>query len=113
MKKCNVLSFTGLMGKKWTFVILEQIALNKDEGFNFLTKKIKNISPKILSSRLKELELAEFLDKDIEQNPLRSHYKLSKKGKEIYQIFKSLKLWNSKYSENCYKKECANCELLQ
>jgi|SRR3989344_2667752 len=111
MKKCNVLNAMGLFGKKWTFVIVEQISLHNNSGFNPLLKKIKNISPKVLSSRLKDLEERGLIINNIE-NSLRSRYILSQKGEEIFKILKELKLWNSKYSENCYNKECADCELL-
>jgi DNA-binding HxlR family transcriptional regulator len=112
MGTCDVFEATGLLGKKWTLIILEQVALHKNNGFNFLFRRIRDISPKILSSRLKDLEKAGFLDKEIEINPLRSKYNLSRKGKEIYGIFKSMKLWNSKYGEDCHKRECVGCELI-
>ncbi len=113
MKACNVFNFTELLGRKWTLMIIEQIAVHKNKGFNVLFKRIKNISPKVLSSRLKELEDAGFLEKEIKQKPVRCYYRLSQKGEEAYHVFQSFKAWNSKYAESCHKKECVNCEFLK
>ena len=54
MYKCQLFQVADLLGKKWTIVIIQEVALNGCKGFNAVFNKLKGISPKILSKRLKE-----------------------------------------------------------
>lgn len=53
---CPIEASLGLFGKKWTLLVLRDIAMRKRERFNELLKTLSGISPRILSRRLRELE---------------------------------------------------------
>ena len=106
-----------VIGKKWTFVILQQISYNGHSGFNNLLRMIGEITPKILSQRLQELESEDIVRKDVSDVKTKTtHYALTKKGVELKQILDNLRVWNTKYSSNktdCPTRGCVNCELFR
>ena len=116
MSKCPTFQVVGILGKKWTVVLIQEVALNGENGFNAIFKRMKKISPKILSQRLKELENISIIEKVLinEKLPVRTKYKLTAKGKELQSIIESIKGCNIRYSDHqieCYKKECVKCLL--
>jgi DNA-binding HxlR family transcriptional regulator len=78
---CSFFRLMDLIGKKWTFVILEEIKNNGDEGFNFLLSRVNNISPKMLAQRLRELENLRMISRKIST---KAEYRLTKKGNYWY-----------------------------
>ena len=115
MSKCPVFQSAEIIGKKWTIVLMQEIALNGDKGFNFISKRMKEITPKILSTRLRELEEKGIIKKGLinKQIPNRSKYTLTDKGKELQNIIESLKVWAIKHSKvelECNVKKCVDCD---
>ncbi len=53
---CPIQATLGMLGKKWTMLILRDIAMRDMGRFSQLMKGNPGISPRMLSSRLKELE---------------------------------------------------------
>jgi len=116
MSKCPTFQAAGILGKKWTIVLMQEIALNEGGGSNSIFKRIKKISPKILSRRLKELEELDIIKKDVINNKIsiRTKYRLTEKGKELYGITTNIKAWSIKYSKeklNCDDLTCVECHL--
>jgi DNA-binding HxlR family transcriptional regulator len=54
--ECPIKTAQGVLGKKWTILIIRDIGLNKIRRFNRLLESISGITPRVLSMRLKELE---------------------------------------------------------
>jgi DNA-binding HxlR family transcriptional regulator len=54
--ECPIKTAQGVLGKKWTILIIRDIGLNKIRRFNRLLESIPGITPRVLSMRLKELE---------------------------------------------------------
>ena len=114
MQKCPVFEIANVIGKKWTVVLMQEIYLNGDKGFNFIHRRIKKITPKILSKRLKELEENRLIEKQTTKcTRLKTQYKLTKNGEELNKIIRSLRLWNENFLENkgCTTQECVTCKL--
>ena len=113
MDKCPIFQITGILGKKWTIVLMQEIVLNGEKGFNYILKRMRKISPKILSKRLKELEETGIVEREIgRQMPLRTRYRLTQKGMELKGIADSLRIWNERHYDKkieCARKECINC----
>lgn len=53
---CPIQTTLGMLGKKWTMLVLRDIAMRDMGRFSQLIKGIHGITPRMLSSRLKELE---------------------------------------------------------
>ncbi|HIG93404.1 TPA: helix-turn-helix transcriptional regulator [Candidatus Woesearchaeota archaeon] len=92
MHKSYFLKVASLIGKKWTILLLEEISLPGQKGFNAILQKLKGISPKILSQRLQELESLGAVKKETipTKNQIKVQYQLTNSGKELFDILKSL-----------------------
>jgi DNA-binding HxlR family transcriptional regulator len=59
---CPVAKATEVLGEKWTPLIIREL-LSDDQSFNNLRKGVPLMSPSLLSSRLKSLEVAGIIDR--------------------------------------------------
>lgn len=53
---CPIAATLGILGRKWTMLVLRDIAMRDMGRFSQLMKGIPGITPRMLSARLKELE---------------------------------------------------------
>ena len=116
MQQCPLFNVTDILGKKWTIVLIQEIALNGNKGFNFIFKRMSKISPKVLTRRLKSLEQQGLVSKAIvkNNNAINTKYSLTEKGKALSEVIINLKKFNSKYlikTEGCETRDCLNCPL--
>ncbi len=114
MSNCPVFNTTDLLGKKWTFFILQELEHN-NSGFNSISKMLKSARPKVLSRRLKDLEEKGVIQKEtLSVKPLRTRYGLTDKGKKLNLILNELKDWHLEYTKEslpCKKTKCSECNL--
>ncbi len=112
--KCPIFNVADIIGKKWSIVVIQEVFLHGDKGFNFILNRT-GISPKMLSQRLKDLESEDIAERKVDATkiPIKTSYSLTQKGKELYSIIESMKKWNSKHSKtpDCSGKECVKCSL--
>lgn len=114
MKGCPVFDAANILGKKWMYILMQEIALNGQEGFNFISKRIKFIRSRVLSKRLDELEKRQLISRKFTNDkPKKVLYKLTPKGAALYDIAIKLKSWSEEYCQtpNCLNRECVKCEL--
>ena len=115
-KTCSVYSASSLIGKRWTILIVLELykGESKWKRFNQLKAKLPQITSKMLSARLKELEKAGILQRKIDSSvmPIKSEYSLTKRGEEFIDIIKHIKDWSLKSGNNksCKSKDCKECE---
>lgn len=82
------------IGKSWNIMILGTIGNHMKLRFNELMSKLGNISPKTLTSRLKELENIELINRvAYAEIPPRVEYSLTKKGRELFQHLIPIMQW--------------------
>lgn len=110
---CPVFHAADLVGKKWSIPLIQEIALNGEKGFNAIFERMQKISPKVLSTRLNELEKEGIIQRKVFTDiPLRTSYSLTSKGKDLQNIIGLLKEWEKKYSGElgeCDKRACTEC----
>lgn len=112
--KCTIYKTADFIGKKWTIPIILELYKNK-KRYSELKKNLANITPKILSARLKELEKEKIISK-ITNNanlPKKSEYFLTKSGNEFIPIIKKIKTWALKHrikNKFCSETNCKHCE---
>ena len=78
--KCSVIDGSHVLGKKWTVPIMQELFFKKKQEFNELSRSL-NVTPKILSRRLNELESRGLIEK--RQVGKESSYRLTRKGAEF------------------------------
>lgn len=86
-----------LLGDKWKFIILCKL-LKGTKRFGELEKSIGNISSKVLTQQLKDLEVFGFVSrKTYDQIPPRVEYSVTEFGKTLIPIMKSMFDWGMEY----------------
>ncbi len=90
MKKCPIDNTLKYIGKKWSIPILRDLFLGRTRFSEFLEAN-NNLSTKMLSTRLKDLEKNGVIEKRIvETHPVLIEYHLTKKGKGLGKILYEL-----------------------
>ncbi len=95
---CPIEASLGLFGKKWTLLILRDIAMRKKERYSELVKSLPGISPRILSRRLHELEESGLVSRSSTKGPPEVvRWKITEKGWDSLPILFSYVAFGSKY----------------
>lgn len=89
----------SIMGNKWTALLIMELAKGPTR-FHVLETSLKGISPRTLSQRLDDLETKSVITKKkYAEVPPRVEYALTKKGRDLIPILKSMATWGNKYSK--------------
>lgn len=103
MKKCPIDNTLRYIGKKWSIPILRDLFMEKKRFHEFLETN-ENLSTKMLSTRLKDLEANGIIEKRIiGKHPVIIEYHLTKKGKGLGKILYELCMFSI---NDCTKEVC-------
>jgi DNA-binding HxlR family transcriptional regulator len=116
-ESCTIYRTIDFISKKWTLLIL--LELYKSQGkkrYSELKQSLLHITPKILSTRLRELEKQGLILKKIDTRtfPVRCEYSLTESGKDFIRIIKDIKKWSLQWkyhNTECEAQDCKYCEL--
>jgi len=87
----------NILGKRWTGLILH-VLLRGAVRFKDIREMVPQMSDKMLSERLKELEEQEILERKVyPEIPVRIEYELTKKGKDLRPVIESIHEWGQKW----------------
>ena len=97
---CPVAMAAEVLCTRWTMVLMRELVAGTTR-FNDLRRGVPKMSPALLSTRLKELELAGV----VERRPLKSEkgifeYHLTDAGKDIRPVVEALGMWGQKWVES-------------
>jgi DNA-binding HxlR family transcriptional regulator len=96
--QCPIRTSFGVLGKKWTILIIRDIGFLKINRFNRLLESIKGLTPRVLSMRLKELEKEGYIECFEEKKlPMTVRWRLTQKGKDTMPILMQLTAFGSKW----------------
>jgi len=95
---CPIATSLGVLGKKWTILILRDMGMMGKERFNEILKSTPGLTPRVLSHRLKELE-REGLIKRLEERkgPNYVRWGLTEKGSDTIPILMRLAAFGIKW----------------
>jgi len=97
-KRCPIMTSLGVLGRKWTMLIIREIGFKKIDRFNRLAESIPGISPRVLAMRLKELKKEEFIESVTEKtSPKILRWRLTEKGKDTLPILMRFVAFGSKW----------------
>jgi DNA-binding HxlR family transcriptional regulator len=86
MKKCPIEVALSYLGKKWTIQIIRDLFKGKKRFSEFLDSN-PQISTKMLSLRLKELQKSDLIEKKVTSTtPVMIEYSLTGKGKALNKV---------------------------
>jgi len=95
----------GVLGKKWTMLILRDIAFLKVDRFNQMLRATPGLTPRVLSLRLRELETDGYITPtEVRSSLPLVRWTLTKKGEDTLPVLMSLIEFGSKwYSEEVFE----------
>jgi len=117
-ENCTVYKTMDFVSKKWTLLILLELYKGgiAKKRFSDIKNKMSDITPKVLSERLKELEKEGLIKRKIDasQFPVKVEYWLTESGLDFMPIISEMKSWALKWKPHqkvCESIECKNCNL--
>jgi len=116
--KCTVYRTADFIGKRWTLLILLEMYKNKGgwKRYSAIKGKLPDITAKILSARLKELEKLGLVSKKVDASsyPIKCEYSLTPSGTDFIRIIKGIKGWALKWNiknKACESQDCSECSI--
>ena len=82
-----------LIGKRWTGAIL-RVLLDGPARFGEIQSRVPDLSDRLLSERLKELEEAEIVERTVDDGrPVQVTYTLTKRGTALEPVLEQIGKW--------------------
>ncbi|TWI54052.1 winged helix-turn-helix transcriptional regulator [Halalkalibacter nanhaiisediminis] len=86
-----------LLGKKWTGLII-RVLLDGPKRFKEIKAQIPEMSDRILTERMKELEQIDVVVRNVyPEKPVRIEYSLTDKGLALQPVIESIQSWGEKW----------------
>ncbi len=94
-----------LIGRRWTGAIIFMLLRSPRSRYAALRDSIPDITDRMLSERLQELEQEEIVERTvIPETPVRVEYSLTKKGKALASAIDAVAEWSHKWTEKTPEK---------
>jgi len=88
-----------LVGERWTLLILRDLFLFGARRYQDFLDNLEGMSPSTLAQRLKALEDNGLVERRFyEQHPPRAEYHLTRKGRDLGPVLKTLKTWGDRHA---------------
>lgn len=113
---CTVYNTVGLISRKWSLLVILSIYKSGSgkKQYSHIKGDLQGITPKILSSRLKELEEEGIITKVIDDSriPVNTYYSLTGAGKDLVKVIREMKRWGLRWKFDnlvCENSRCRDC----
>jgi DNA-binding HxlR family transcriptional regulator len=86
-----------ILGKRWTGLIVN-VLLEGPKRFSALAARLELVSERMLSERLKELEVHGIVERQVlPDTPVRVQYELTEKGRALSGVVSAIESWASQW----------------
>ena len=97
-QECPIRETLGVLGRKWTLMLLRDIGFRKIDRFNRLLESIPGLTPRVLSMRLRELEEEGIIERvEGRDLPVVVRWGLTEKGWDTLPILLRLMAFGAKW----------------
>jgi DNA-binding HxlR family transcriptional regulator len=97
-RNCPIRISLGVLGKKWTMLIMRDVGFLKVDRFNHILRTLPGLTPRVLAMRLRELERNGFIKRiEIQRKPRFVRWGLTEKGRDTLPILMSLIAFGSRW----------------
>ncbi len=97
--RCPIASSMGILGKKWSLLILRDMGAYGVERYNQMLRSIPGIPPKMLSTRLREMEREGLIRKvESSRSPIRVRWGLTDRGLDMFAVLMMVTAYQSKWN---------------
>ena len=91
-----------LLGRRWTGAIIQAL-LSGAVRFGEIRDAIPELSDKMLSDRLKELEAARVVERVVyPETPVRIEYRMTPKGQDLVGVMEAVGAWAHRWEADAY-----------
>lgn len=95
---CPVETCAQLIGSKWRLLIMRDLLMNEPLRFKQLQRSVGNISQKVLTSNLRDMEDAGLVARRVyPEVPPRVEYSLTETGQSLRPIIEAMWTWGEQY----------------
>lgn len=94
---CPAARTLEVIGEKWSLLIVRDL-LRGPQRYTDLMRCLRNITPKWLTLRLRDLEEAGVVASDRQEGRREVWYRLTDKGRELAPVLKTLAAWGMKHA---------------
>jgi DNA-binding HxlR family transcriptional regulator len=95
---CPIATSLGILGKKWTILIIRDMSMRKMERFSDLLRSGHGITPRVLSALLKELTEGVYIRRaEVRRKPNLVRWSLTEKGWDTLPVLMSYVAFGSKW----------------
>jgi DNA-binding HxlR family transcriptional regulator len=95
---CPVAATLGILGRKWSIVILRDLTFLSDLTFGQILSRNPGLTPRVLSFRLRELRAEEIVEKVADaRDERKSHYRLTAKGRDAIPVLTAMAAFGMKH----------------
>ena len=115
---CTVNLTVKYLTRKWTLLVILELYKGPDHTrrFSELMDALGDITQKVLSERLRELEAEGIIQKRVDATtfPVKSEYTLTESGLELVNVIRGIKTWALKWKIDnipCGSQDCKACVL--
>jgi DNA-binding HxlR family transcriptional regulator len=89
-----------VVGGKWKLLILSAFVNGETKRFRELQRELGNITPRMLSKELKDLEMHQLIERKVfDTSPVVVEYQISEYGKTLDSVMVALRDWGIKHRE--------------
>jgi DNA-binding HxlR family transcriptional regulator len=106
---CPIAKASEILGERWTHLVIRELGAGS-ESFNDLRKGLPLMSPSLLSTRLKSLELAGVVKRRETHDGV--SYRLTESGKELQPILLQMGVWGQRWIRNDLSRDDLDPSLL-
>jgi DNA-binding HxlR family transcriptional regulator len=107
---CGLATGLDVVGERWTLLIVRELLFGP-KRFTDLEAGLPGIPPSLLSARLKELQSAGVLSRELLPPPAGSTvYRLTDAGKELEEALYALARWGVRFGRKPRKRDAARAE---
>lgn len=97
---CSLELSMDLIGGKWKLIILWHL-LDGEKRFSELNRIIPNITQKMLTTQLRELEEKDLVSRKVyPQVPPKVEYSLTERGRSLEKILRDICQWSKEYAND-------------
>ncbi|MGV9673937.1 winged helix-turn-helix transcriptional regulator [Nocardia sp. NPDC003482] len=95
---CSIARGLDVVGDRWTLLIVRELLIQGPCRFTDLKNGLPGIAANLLSTRLRELEQAELIERDEAPPPIATTlYRLTEAGWALEPVLKAIGLWGLRY----------------
>ena len=100
-QECPIARTLDIIGERWTLLILRDLLVFEKTKFSELQERLPGIPTRLLSDRLKKLELSGLVERQLySQHPLRAGYRPTRKGRALKPVLGALAAWGTKHGSS-------------